>query len=241
MKKQTTTLIMYSHSSYSDVWPIFFKQSELYLSKYKKVLFSDNDLGLKPPDWDFVSYDDNDNYAQRMASCLEKINTPLSFLHHEDMPLYKKPNYDLLDKYESIVLKEDIDFIRLLRSVDDLTFNYRAVRTLFPVPSHSQYFFAVQPTIFKTERLLEIYEKTEINSIRDFEINAQKVCRDNGIKGLFHYDEEPKSGLFHYDSNVYPYIATAIVKGKWNLSGYPKLLKEMLQEFKIESSIRGEI
>ena len=37
--KDDITLIMYSHSTYSDVWPIFFKQSSKYLKNYKKVLF----------------------------------------------------------------------------------------------------------------------------------------------------------------------------------------------------------
>ena len=32
------SLIMYSHSSYSDVWPIFFSQTEKYLSEYKKAM-----------------------------------------------------------------------------------------------------------------------------------------------------------------------------------------------------------
>ena len=36
--KDKITLVMYSHSSYSDVWNPFFKQAEKYMPNYKKVL-----------------------------------------------------------------------------------------------------------------------------------------------------------------------------------------------------------
>jgi hypothetical protein len=239
--KDKITLVMYSHSTYSDVWPMFFNQSEKLLTNYKKVLFCDDDLGILPEDWGFIKYNDDDNYSERVASCLAKIDTPLVFFHHEDMFLYDKPDKQLLSLYEDIVANENIDFIRLLRSVDSPCFNYKGIKSLNPVPSHSSYFFSVQPTICKTEKLLEIYRKTKINHIREFEPKVQQVCRNLKIKGLFHYDGEPKRGQHHYDSNVYPYVATAVVKGKWNLSGYPKELGNILKENNINVDKRGRI
>ena len=239
--KDKITLVMYSHSTYSDVWPMFFNQSEKLLTNYKKVLFCDDDLGILPEDWGFIKYNDDDNFSERVASCLAKIDTPLVFFHHEDMPLYNTPDYGLLDNYENIVLSENVDFIRLARSTDECHFNYKAHKTLFLASYHSPYFFAVQPSIFKTDRLLEIYKNTKINHIGEFETRAQKVCRDNKIKGLFHYDNEEKRGIFHYDTNVYPYICTAVSAGKWNLSEYPDRLKELLEENQIDHTIRGVI
>lgn len=75
---------------------------------------------------------------------------------------------------------------------------------------------------------MRIYQNTKIDHIRQFEPHVQQVCRDLKIKGLFHYNQEPKRGDHHYDSSVYPYIATAIVKGQWNLSGYPEELGNIL-------------
>ncbi len=232
---------MYSHSSYSDVWPIFFSQSGKFLKQYRKVVFSDTGEEKLPDGWDFISYNDDDNYAQRMTSCLKQLDTPLVFLHHEDMPLFQKPDYDLLDQYESIVESSDIDFIRLLRGADSPGFNYKNHKTLYSVPSYSPYFFAVQPSIFKTDRLVTVYNETKINSIGDFEPNAQAICRKNKFKGLFHYDRESKRGAFHYDSKVYPYICTAVVKGKWNLSEYKEELTHLLEENGIEYTKRGSI
>tara|TARA_R110002012_G_scaffold157100_1_gene318133 strand:+ start:274 stop:996 length:723 start_codon:yes stop_codon:yes gene_type:complete len=239
--KENITMIMYSHSSYSDVWAPFFNQSEKFTPEYKKILFSDDDLGKTPHNWDFIQYEESDSYSDRMYKCLEKIETDLCFLHHEDMFLYAAPDKELLSIYENIVLNEDIDFIRLLRSVDIPSFRYRGIETLSPVPSHSQYFFSVQPTICKTKSLLRIYQNTKIDHIRQFEPHVQQVCRDLKIKGLFHYNQEPKRGDHHYDSSVYPYIATAIVKGQWNLSGYPEELGNILIKNNINADKRGKV
>ena len=237
--KKDVCLFMYSHSSYSDAWAPFIKQADKHMPEYKKYIFADECTIELPSHWDFIQYDDEDTYSDRMASCLEKINYELCIYHHEDMFLYDSPDKEKMSLYEQIVLNEDIDFIRLLRSVDAPTFPYKKSATLFPIPNHSQYFFSVQPTICDTKSLLKICRETEINHLREFEIKVQETCRKQNIKGLFHYDNEDKAGLFHYDSSVYPYIATAIVKGKWNLSGYPNRLQKILTEYNIDINNRG--
>jgi len=45
--------------------------------------------------------------------------------------------------------------------------------------------------------------------------------------------------MYHWDSGIYPYFATAIVKGKWSIEEYGDLLNNILEENKIEKSIRG--
>jgi len=236
--KEGVTLFMYSHSSYSDVWDVFFQQAEKYLQNYKKVLFSDK-VQEVPDSWELIQYKDSDSYSERMSSCLEKIETDLCFLHHEDMFLYDEPKYDILKEYENIVRNEDVDFVRLLRSTDAPFENYKDSETLYLVPSYSQYFFSVQPSICKTDSLLKIYKNTKIDHIHEFEPRVQVTCRNLDIKGLFHYDHENKRGMFHYDSNVYPYVATAIVKGKWNFSEYTYELKPLIEEKGIDINIRG--
>jgi hypothetical protein len=59
------------------------------------------------------------------------------------------------------------------------------------------------------------------------------------IRGVYHYDSESLRGIHHYDSNVYPYIATALVRGKWNLNEYPNELGDILKENNIEINKRG--
>ena len=117
--KWNITLCMYSHSSYSDAWPCFFSQCNKFMSHSPKALFTDSCPIDVPEDWTVIEYDDSQSYSERVAGCLEKIKTKLCFFHHEDMFLYDKPDYDILDKYEQIVLDDtEIDFVRLRRGVD---------------------------------------------------------------------------------------------------------------------------
>ena len=39
-----------------------------------------------------------------------------------------------------------------------------------------------------------------------------------------------KRGKFHCDSEYYPFIATALFKGKWTISEYPEELKNLLDK-----------
>lgn len=53
------------------------------------------------------------------------------------------------------------------------------------------------------------------------------------------FENEPKRGLYHWDSFCFPYIATAIVKGKWNFLEYSKELSILLEKYNINKNIRG--
>jgi hypothetical protein len=77
--------------------------------------------------------------------------------------------------------------------------------------------------------------------IWEFEASAQKTFRKLGLKGAFASRKGPKRGLHHYDSPDFPYVATAIVKGKWNISEYEKELEGIFDEFDIDKEFRGTI
>jgi hypothetical protein len=51
--------------------------------------------------------------------------------------------------------------------------------------------------------------------------------------------DEKKRGMYHYDSSVFPYIATAINKGKWNYSEYQTELDSLFAEYQINPFERG--
>jgi hypothetical protein len=59
------------------------------------------------------------------------------------------------------------------------------------------------------------------------------------LKGLYYYADEPKRGQSHYDSSIFPYIASALVGGKWNLREYEQELVELIDKYKIDIEIRG--
>jgi len=102
--------------------------------------------------------------------------------------------------------------------------------------------FSIQPTIWKTERLIELLENNLGQSIWEFETVGQEYCRKANYKGLysFHRDDVQR-GHFHWHSTIYPYIATAIHKGKWVTSEYPAELAQVFSDYDINPEIRGEI
>ena len=50
---------------------------------------------------------------------------------------------------------------------------------------------------------------------------------------------ERKRGMYHCDSIVFPYIATAINKGKWNYNEYQKELDILFLEYNMNPFERG--
>jgi hypothetical protein len=82
--------------------------------------------------------------------------------------------------------------------------------------------------------MLSILDGVGNLNIWDFE----SAIKFSGQEYISKIGGEKKIGLFHYESLVFPYIATAIVKGNWNFSEYP-ILKEILEECNIDPKIRG--
>jgi hypothetical protein len=240
-------IIMYSHSEYSDAWQMFFGQAKKYLSDIKKkYILTDKALDLIPDDWAVIEYKNEDSYSKRVASCLQEVEEEYCIFHHEDMPLYKAPDIRKLKEFKDFLdEEEDISYIKLVKGGlypdNHVDVKYKDCDNLFSLDEGGNFVFAVQPSLWKTEDLLKLYKITKINHIGEFETNATEICRYMKIKGLYCYMGEDKRGMFHWDSNVYPYICTAISKGKWNTSEYGKELTEIFKECSIDPSVRGEI
>tara|TARA_R110002153_G_scaffold197001_2_gene350407 strand:+ start:178 stop:897 length:720 start_codon:yes stop_codon:yes gene_type:complete len=232
-------IVMYSHSSYSDVWQMFFGQIDKYFDKsIKRYVFSDD--GQVPENWKLVKYNDSDAYNQRVAKCFDKIDEEYCIFHHEDMPLYDCPNIDFINKKVKLMEEDSIDCIKLIKG-GNLRLpieRYKDHDNLFHLSKMGLY-FSVQPSLFKINSIKELYRNCDIDKIHEFEPKAHTMSILMNLKNLYYYDGEPQRGQHHCDSNVYPYIATAIVKGKWNYSEYEKELDLLCNEYNIDKDIRG--
>ena len=102
-------------------------------------------------------------------------------------------------------------------------------------------YFSVKPSLCKRESLHRLYENCDVEKIHEFEPKAHLMSILLNHKNLYYYDNEPQRGLCHWDSKVYQYVATAIVKGKWNYSEYESELSIMHKEYKIDKNIRGSV
>ena len=109
---------------------------------------------------------------------------------------------------------------------------------LVDIPESSMWNFLLQPTIIKTNKMIQLFKASKKTNIWDFELDVQRVCRDIGLKSCYADTSTNKIGG-HYESEVYPYIATAVVKGKWNYSEYPEVLTKMSNTYNINMKKRG--
>lgn len=227
--------VAYTNSNCIDLWEIFQKQTLKYCS-LPLYLISDKE----PENFGYYGlnlYDNKEPYYKVWIDSLKKFNQEYFIYLQEDFFLYDNVNQNKLDEYlDMLKTNKEYSFVRLIKS-GSLN-NKKITNTLYEIESSNRDIFSMQSTIWRTEDYIKL-----LNEVKDFKWleneNYRKASISLNIKGLYHYDNEPKRGMAHHDSNVYPYIATALVKGKWNLSEYNKELGFILSENNINIQKRG--
>lgn len=232
------TIVMYTHTDVMDVWSPFFGQTEKYLKDFKKVIFVNEENENIPDDYQVIVYDDSKNYRERLFYCLEAMDDEYIIFHHEDMFLYKEPDLSRLDNYTDYLKNSDKSFIKLIRGGVQIGFPDKNYPELREIDKTFEYIFAIQPTIWKKSKFIDMIQHSESGNIWEFEVHAQKACRIRNILGWYVDDGGIQRGKYHWDSKVYPYIATAVVKGRWNIREYPNELGNLFQEYNIDLSKR---
>lgn len=229
---------MYTHTDVKDVWAPFFGQTEKYLNDFKKYIFVNKYVEGIPSDYEKVLYNDSEIYRHRFLHCLNQITDEFIIIHHEDMFLYGEADIERLINYQNR-LTNQYSFVKLIRGGNGEGEPDEMYPELKKLDKSFEYIFAIQPTIWKREKLIELLEHSGGDSIWEFEVAAQKTCRDRNILGYYVDDGGIKRGRLHWDSKVYPYVATAVVKGKWNTKEYPKELEDIGAEYNIDYKTRG--
>lgn len=143
----------------------------------------------------------------------------------------------MLDDYINIMNNDkSISFIRLIKSgINDDSNRYND--NLFYIDRNSHYFYSTQATIWRKSELLRLFKESKSISIRD-EVRNSYFLMANGSIGLCAYLTGKKVGG-HFNSYSYPYIATAIVQGKWNTLEYNDELSKLFQKYSIDKNKRG--
>jgi len=232
------TIVLYTHTDVKDIWPIFFGQTDKYLSNYKKIiLVNKNDEDI-PNNYETILYDNSKNYIDRLLETLNQINDQFIIFHHEDMFLYDEPDTDTINKLTDYITN-DKPFIRLMRGGGGVGQSHSELPFLKMMNNSIEYIFAIQPTIWKTSKFIELLEHSNGDTLWEFEANAQHTCRNRGIIGYYIDDNGLKRGKHHWDCKLYPYVATGISKGKWNKKEYPQELGVLMSEYNINAENRG--
>jgi hypothetical protein len=98
--------------------------------------------------------------------------------------------------------------------------------------------FSMQATLWKKKTFQDILNVIQSDKWLE-NIRYHDYMKDHNIKGIYYYDNEKKRGSNHFNSKVFPYIATAIVGGRWNTGEYSQELEDFFREYNINKTIRG--
>jgi hypothetical protein len=219
--------IVYSNSDYFDVLEIFLDEQKKYnINVDDIIIFSDKQY----LNYNCIIYDNNQSYAERLIYCLSNIKDEIILYQHEDMFLYSHPNINKLNNYLNFLQENKYSFIRLCRT-GSCILNKTSINSLFEIDKSSNDFFAVQPTLWKVKDFIKFLSNSKDSSIWELELKSSKIAHASNIDGLMHFNNEPPRGG-HFDSYVWPYIATAIVKGKWNFIQYSNELNKISKVIK---------
>jgi hypothetical protein len=225
-------IIAYTHTDMKDVWPVFFGRLKKYMSNYKTYVFVNDDSDLIPAEYTRVLYDDKLKYTQRIFNCIDKVQEDVILFLHEDMILYDTPNIGYLKKYEEYILNNIVNGIKLIATSPNNNFIKSSLDETLVTSEFSK--FSIQPTILKKELFKTFFENKEF-SIWEFEDKTNFF----ELQFMVKIGPEKKRGLYHYDSLVFPYTATAINKGRWNMTEYQKELNDIFEEYDINPFDRG--
>jgi hypothetical protein len=223
-------IIVYTHTDMKDIWPMFFGQLKKYIGD-TKVYVAVNEDDTQISDYIRIIYDDKKQYTERWKEILDKIEEETFMFMHEDMILFDKINYELLEKCITYVNNDSVESIKLILAGD--TFIESPIDKTLVTNEYSK--FSVQPTITR-----KTIFKEKVNTISPLNIwQFEEAVTTTGKDFMVRIGGEKKRGLYHYDSLIFPYIATAINKGKWNLIEYQEELNPMFEEYNINPFERG--
>lgn len=235
------SIITYTTSKYSDVWPMHFGQLDEHKQGIKSYVFSDE---KSSKNWNYknhelITYHDSDPYWKQYLSCLEKVNENYVIYSQEDFILFSNILIDRIEKYVTFLNNTNYDYVRLIRCGFNTPLDRHVIDDIYEVHMESNDAFSMQATLWKKESIKKLYDYVKSEKWLESE-SWNRGARDCGIKGTLIYNGEHKvQNSGHYHSNIYPYVCTAVNRGKWNVDQYPEVMKYLFQKYNINPATRG--
>ena len=242
MKIPDLAIVTNTNSVNKDLWSVHRMQIQRYMTEPHYVFSDEFDESIQVNK--FIPYDSKLKFRSQFLSCIEQVEEKFCLYLNEDYLFYDAPDLDKLQEYVSVLQNNEcFSFIRLAKGID--LFKIPISSTLNYLDSRNPYFFSQTASLWRTEHLMAVHAQGPDLHIagndmsQQFEVAATDVCRTLGIQGLYHYDGESKRGEYHYDSKIFPYTASALVKGEWNFKEYEKELKDLGRQYRMSFKKRG--
>ena len=227
---------LYSHDSLEHMCkPFIGEQKQYFPIECKKYFFYNKDVEIDP-DYETLTYDDQIPYAQRLYNLLEQVPNEFVLISHEDMFFYNDVDMEMFDYYFQVLqANTQFAYLKLLRGGESQEPPKLFVQGIYKTPDSEPYVFCVQPTVWKRTVLLSILSHCIKTNIWELEVEASKFMKSNKIQTLFTFSpEDSKRGLFHWDNFYFPFVASALCKGRWNTSEYPEIIHNFKTTYGIQ-------
>jgi len=187
----------------------------------------------------FFYYDEQLSYPTRLLNILSNLKSEIIFLDHEDMFLYGKANLEIISIAVKMLIDKKLDSVRFVKNLNANYLNLPNEDSIQLIDPKSEWLFSIQPSIWRKDKLISILKKNLNLNIWQLEERSQKTVKNFGIKIGVLSGKYVQRGKSHSNSEYYPYVATAIFKGKWTLSEYKEELNLVLNNYGINPNIRG--
>jgi hypothetical protein len=211
------TYVIYSHTEFLDLLQI--TCDYLTSVKNKILIINKNDLNhhLYSEFKDVIFYDDTLPYTDKVSDALKKINSKyILFSHEVDIPL--KRDDVILNKFIELMELKSIDridlqpnggnsgdFIQIVKH--DNVENWPSVPSNETNPDEmylglhtdpNSYIYNVNPSIWKKDSLIEIFDKFKGRSYRDIEYgDVQNYCLKFKIYNLYSINNTLRCGYMN--------------------------------------------
>ena len=226
--------VVYTNSNCNDVFTPFYNQNKKH-TNLPLCVISDYDVNAEIDG--FHKYSNDEPYYKVWVDALTKFNAEYFIYLQEDFFLYADVKEDVLETYKNQLTESEYSFVRLLKSGKLGT--TKVFDNLYEIEPSNENIFSMQATIWKTADYVKLMNTAASKGWLETDADYRQTMINLDMKGLYHFDNEPKIGANHHDSNVYPYVATAVVKGKWNMREYQLELGKILLKHNIDVNIRG--
>ena len=185
--------------------------------------------------------DTNSNYSDVWDPCFGRLDRFApgikKYIFTVSYILYNQVQLEEIENVSNVLDETNYSFCKFIKG-PELTSHFKD--NLYIIDQGDPNFFAQQASIWKTRDFQSIFEAAPSENTRmQHEPGGSDICRQLGLSGLQYFSNTNKRGIHHYDSEIFPCIATAVVKGLWNMSEYPNEMADVVREFKINISSRG--
>jgi len=237
----TISILIYTHSDYSFIWPALIGQIDKYMDKDFEIHFLYNDtiddinLYDIPKNWIKHVYNDNLIWTKRVNSVLSKIKSEYILFLHEDWIPIGNVSKKLLQKMCDFMTDNNWDYL-LSYSHFSVTDNQPGIFT-----GYDDYYFyksdshIFQPAIWKHS----VFEEFSSTLDKAKNQNEDQECL-SFMRNKNTYEVQNVKTVRQYrttNSLIFPHMHT-LAEGLWTFTKYPTL-KDLLNSYGIDTNTRG--